>query len=33
MLFELGIPNSVCFSHLGMAECPVPFSGQCDLDL
>ena len=19
--------------HLGMAECPVPFSGQCDLDL
>ena len=19
--------------HLGMAECPVPFSGHCDLDL
>ena len=32
MLFEVGIPNSVCLASW-LAECPVRFSGHCDLDL
>ena len=33
IFFEVGILKFGVWMHLGMAECRVPFSGHCDLDL
>ena len=32
-LFEIGIPKLGVWMHLGIADCPIPFSGHFDLDL
>ena len=33
ILFEVGIPNSMCGQHLGVPECHILFWSHCALDL